>query len=109
MQTWQQRDSNSYTCVFGVGHTNGTCIYTVRLNWEETGSEKSKMAAYTLNAYISAPTLASNAIPTIDDLFYKTFQYYNNMKAIFNVSLLLIICRVWIGPTVKPDPEYIGA
>jgi len=45
--TWHQRDSNSYSYVFGVGHTNGTCIYTVWLNWEETGSWKSKMAAYT--------------------------------------------------------------
>jgi len=32
--------------VSGPAH-NGTCIYTVRLNWEETGSEKSKMTAYT--------------------------------------------------------------
>jgi len=45
-QTCWQRDSNGYTYVFGVGYTNGTCIYTVRLNWEETGSGKSKMAAY---------------------------------------------------------------
>jgi len=36
-----------YTYVFGVSHINGTCIYTVRLNWEETESGKSKMAAYT--------------------------------------------------------------
>jgi len=32
---------------FGVCHTNGTCIYIVRLNLEETGSGKSQMAAYT--------------------------------------------------------------
>jgi len=46
-QTSLQRNSNSYTYVFWVGHANGTCIYTIRLNWEETGSGKSKMAAYT--------------------------------------------------------------
>jgi len=34
-------------------HTNGTCIYTVRLNWEETGSGKFKMAAYTHEMRIS--------------------------------------------------------
>jgi len=28
------------------GSVNGTCIYTVRLNWEETGSGKFKKAAY---------------------------------------------------------------
>jgi len=41
-----------YLC-FGVGHINGTCIYTVRLNWDGTGSEKSKMAAYTHEMRIS--------------------------------------------------------
>jgi len=51
--TCLQRDSNIYTYVFVVSHTNGTCIYTVRLNWEKTGSEKSKMAAYTHEMRIS--------------------------------------------------------
>jgi len=45
--TWEQRDSNSYTYVFGVGNTNDTCIYNVRLNWEEIKIAKSKMAAFT--------------------------------------------------------------
>jgi len=35
------------------GHTNGICIYTVRLNWEEAGSAKSKIAAYTHEMRIS--------------------------------------------------------
>jgi len=38
---------------FWVNHTNGTCVYTVRLTWEETGSGKSKMAAYTHEMRIS--------------------------------------------------------
>jgi len=46
-QTSWQRDSNGYTYVFVVGHANGTCIYTIRLNWEETESGKSKLVAYT--------------------------------------------------------------
>jgi len=46
-QTSLQRDSIGYAYVFWVSHTNGTCIYTGGLNWEQTGSRKSKMAAYT--------------------------------------------------------------
>jgi len=39
--------------VFDVSHINGTCIYTARLNWEETASGNSKMAAYTHEMRIS--------------------------------------------------------
>jgi len=60
------------TYVFGISHTNGTCIYSVRLNWEETGSAKSKIAAYTHESvylYISPPRLASIAILTAIPMF----------------------------------------
>jgi len=46
-QTSLQRDSNGYIYVIWVNHTKGTYIYIVRLNWDKTGSAKSKMAAYT--------------------------------------------------------------
>jgi len=46
-QSSLQRDSNGYTYVLGVSHTNGTCIYTGGLNWDETASGNSKIAAYT--------------------------------------------------------------
>jgi len=58
--------------VFWVGHSNGTCIYTVGLNWKITGSGISTMA------YILAPRLDSNAISTVILMFFEV-RHSNGM------------------------------
>jgi len=49
--------------VFGVTHSNRTCIDTIRLNWKKIESRKDS-GFYTSNTYISVCIQDKNEIPT---------------------------------------------